>query len=229
MRPYSVNPALISIKDFRELTAGKQMQPGRKVLQEKINERFTALEEAGIRNLGELISLLGTKSKMISFSQRTGLASNYLVLLKREAGSYLPRPHPLSGFPGIPFEYTELFKSRGIRNSKELFEQLPTDQEQGEFSLESGIPAYRIKELFTLCELSRITGVGGLFARVLYETGIRTPGDYAKADPSILLENCRTIIKKHEYAAGNLGMKDILYGKYYARFLVRFDNKSIQK
>lgn len=226
MRPYSVNPALISIREFRELTAARQMQPGRKVLQEKMKERFTALEEAGIRNLGDLISLTGSKSKLISLSQLTGLSGDYLVLLKREAGSYLPGPCPLSDFPGIPFEYTELLKSRGIRNSKDLFEQLQTDQQQGEFSLESGIPVYRIKELFSLCELSRITGVGGVFARVLYETGIRTAGDYAKADPSSLLENCLTVAKKHEYPAGNLGMKDMLYGKHYALILARFENKS---
>ena len=84
---------------------------------------------------------------MERFSERSGLSTEYLVLLKREAGSYLARPFPLDSFPGIPFEYTELLKRKGIKNTKDFFEELQPEIKLDELSKTSGIPRYRLEEL----------------------------------------------------------------------------------
>ena len=124
MKQYSNDPAMISLEEFRKLTAGRNMLPGRVSLQEDMEERFDVLKGSGIENLEDLFRLLGSKPKIDNFSSQTGLSADYLVLLKREAGSYLARPFPLSNFPGIPYEYVEILKSRGIKNTKDLFEQV---------------------------------------------------------------------------------------------------------
>lgn len=167
MKPYSIDPSLLSLEEFRELTAGKSMLPA--------------------------------------------------------------RPFPLSDFPGIPFEYTELLKSRGIRNTKDLFEKVQTEEQQAELSQDTGIPEYRLKELSSLCDLSRITGVGAVFARVVYEAGIRSTREFAGTDSSSLLNSCQKVIEKHGYVAGKLGEKDVLYGINYANVVVRCDQKSEKK
>lgn len=225
MRSYSIDPVLISLDEFRKLTSGREMLPARVILHEQMEERFAVLKKTGIINLENLLARLSTKTKIGEFSEHTGLSADYLVLLRREAASYLARPFPLSDFPGIPFEYIELLKSRGLKNTRGFFEQVQTEEQQKELSLSTGIPAYRLKELFSLCDLSRITGVGGIFARVLYEADIRSAEVYALTDASELLERCRLIIEKYGYPAGKLGEKDMQYGINYAKVIVATDHK----
>lgn len=229
MKQYSNDPAMISLEEFRKLTAGRNMLPGRVSLQEDMEERFDVLKGSGIENLEDLFRLLGSKPKIDNFSAQTGLSADYLVLLKREAGSYLARPFPLSNFPGIPYEYVEILKSRGIKNTKDLFEQVQTDQQQARLAESTGIPVYRLKELFTLCDLSRITGVGGIFARVVYEAGIRSTVEFARTEISTQLSSYRAVIEKYRYAAGKLGEEDISYGINYAKVIVACDSKSDKK
>ena len=229
MKQYSIDPAMIGLEEFRKLTAGRRMLPGRMTLQEDMEERFDVLKGSGIENLEDLFRLLGSKPKIDNFSAQTGLSADYLVLLKREAGSYLARPFPLSNFPGIPYEYVEILKSRGIKNTKDLFEQVQTDQQQARLAESTGIPVYRLKELFTLCDLSRITGVGGIFARVVYEAGIRSTVEFAQTELSTQLSSYRAVIEKYRYAAGKLGEEDISYGINYAKVIVACDNKSDKK
>ena len=229
MKHYSIDPSLISLDEFRILTAGRRMLPGRVLLQEKMDERFGLLQRSGMETLGDVLRVLNSKTKIHTFALRTGLPEDYLVLLKREAGSYVAKPLPLSSFPGIPFEYVEILKSKGIKNTKNLFEQVWSEQRQGELSAITGIPVYRIKELYTLCDLSRITGVGGIFARVLYEAGIHSPESFANTDTYTLLKSCQAVIKKYGYAVGNLGEEDMNYGINYASVVVACDHKSDKK
>ncbi len=226
MKPYRIDPDLISLEEFRELTAGRKLLPGRVMLQEEMEERFAILKASGMDHLGKLFRLLASKSKIEGFSKQTGLSREYLILLKREAGSYLADPFPLSSFPGIPFEYTEILKSRGIKHTKDLFEGLQTKQQQDQMAAETGIPAYRLKELFSLCDLSRITGVGGVFSRIIYEAGIRSAEEFACTEGSAQLSRYQAVIDKYQYPAGKLGTEDIRYVIHYAKVLVDCDKKS---
>lgn len=226
MKSYSIDPELISLDKFRELTAGKDLLPGRVCLQKGMEKRFAILKESGIRHLGDLLSNLSSRAKIQQYSRQSGLAEDYLIILKREAGSYLSRPFPLSDFPGIPFEYTEILKSQGLMHTRDLFEKLQADEQPAELSTTTGIPAYRLKELFSLCDLSRITGVGGIFARVLYEAGIRSAEEYSLNHAASTLKRCREVIDTYGYAAGKLGEKDVQYGINYARVVVLNDQKS---
>ena len=226
MKRYTIDPVLISLDKFRDLTASKRMLPGRKVLQEDLEERFGLLKSSGMKNLGDLIRLLGSKAKTEDYAVREGIDMQYLTVLKREARSYLARPFPLSAFPGIPFEYVEILKAGGIKHAGDFFEQVQTRSRQDDLSNSTGIPAYRLNELFTLCDLSRVTGVGGIFARVLFEAGIRSIADFAGADCPALLERCRSVIEKNGYTIGTLGEMDISYVISYAKIVLECDQNS---
>ena len=102
--------------------------------------------------------------------------------------------------------------------------QVQSEQEQEELSESTGIPAYRLKELSSLCDLSRITGVGGIFARVLYEAGIHSTEEFANTDTASLLNACQLVIEKHAYEMGKLGEEDMNYGIHYARVVVSCDH-----
>lgn len=229
MRSYNIDPSLISLDEFRELIAEKDMLPGRIMLQEQMEERFLILKKQGIRDLGSLLRILSSKGRIQEFSEHTGLPETYLTLLKREAGSYLAKPFPLSDFPGIPFEYTEILKSRGLKNTRDYFEKVQTVEQQAELSAGCGIPVYRLQELLKLCDLSRITGVGGIFARILYEAGLPSPEAYLNTEITSILERCFHVIEKNGYEAGKLGEKDIQYGINYAKVILACDQKTDTK
>jgi hypothetical protein len=226
MFSYTLDPNHISLERFRQLTRDRQMIPSRVELQEEMEKRFKALSKMGISDLGELISTLGSKSKVEVFSQQSGLPVDYLVLLKREAGSYLARPFPLSNFPGIPFEYTEVLKSKGIKTSRDLFEKVQSPAQRSQISKETGIPVARLEELWALCDLSRITGVGGVFARVVYEAGIRSVKEFAETQANSHYLKYMAVIEKFGYSAGHFSEGDIQFCIDYARVVNESDQGS---
>ena len=180
---YSLDLSLISLDLFFQLTRSKRMLPGRVMLHELMEDRFAILAKADMTDLKVLMRQLGSKQKMESFSARWDLPYPYLVLLKREAESYQSKPFPLSDFPGVPFEYTESLRSLGFRNTRDFFELAQTGPEQSDLASKTGIPEARLLELFALCDLSRITGVGDTMARFCYEAGIRSVREFAGVQP----------------------------------------------
>jgi predicted flap endonuclease-1-like 5' DNA nuclease len=223
MKRYSLDPDRIGLARFMELTRGKRMLPGRVELQQQMDARFEVLRNAGISSLGGLLRRLGSASKMKVFSAESGLAEDYLVLLKREAGSYLSRPFPLSAFPGIPYEYTEALKSKGYANTRDFFEKVQTLDQTTRVSGETGIPLARLKELHALCDLSRITGVGGVLARVMYESGIRSAGEFAASSAPVQFLKFNQVIDTYAYAAGHVSEEDVQYCMAYASLLAQAD------
>jgi len=205
---YSPDLSLISLDRFLQLTRSKRMLPGRVMLHEMMEERFAILARAGITDLKVLRRELGSKQKMESFSARWDLPYPYLVLLKREAGSYQVKPFPLSDFPGVPFEYTESLRSKGFRNTRDFFELAQTGPMRTGLASITGIPEARLLELFVLCDLSRICGVGGTMARFCYEAGIRSVREFAGVQSPQFSE---------------FSEEDIRYCIEYARVIVGLD------
>lgn len=226
MEPYTLDPHRISLTRFHELTSSKQLIPSRLPLLEMINQRFRILEESGITNVGELLTRFKNKQALAAFASDSGIPADYLVLLKREAGSYLARPFPLSDFPGIPFEYVEVLRARNIRNTKALFESAQTSGQQKQLSSLTGIPESRLQELWALSDLSRITGVGGVFARIVYQSGIRSVRQFAETDAGIQYEQYMAIIHRHNYEAGHFKVEDLEYCIDYARVILECYDKT---
>jgi hypothetical protein len=216
---YTIDPERISLQLFYERTRSKKLIPSRITLQDGIEGYFEALTKMGIHNLKQLIASLGNKEKIKNVSNKTGIPGGYLTLLKREAGSYLSKPFALSGFPGIPLEYTEVLKSRGIRNTREFFESVQSDQQRKQMAEKTGIPEARLRELFSLCDLSRITGVGGFYARILYQSGIRSVHDFTATDSATLHRKYMEILEKRGYPVQPLGEDDLQYCIDYATIL----------
>ena len=185
MENYTLDPSLISMHKFYTLTVSKHLIPGRVLLHEKIDERFEILRNMGINSQSDDFALDRSCFSVHSIATDSGIPAMYLLLLRREAGSYLARPFPLSDFPGIPYEYVEVLKANKIRNTREFFQGVQTTRQQQEVAGKTGIPKERLKEIFALCDLSRITGVGGVFARIVYEAGIRSVEEFARTGAAI--------------------------------------------
>ena len=133
---------------------------------------------------------------------------DYLVLLKREAGSYLARPFRLSDFPGIPFEYTEVLKSRGLKNTRDFFEKVQTGEQKAKVSKETGIPLERLWEL----QARQASPVGNVSIE-------DTEAYYAYLSLTKMME-------KRGYATGHFSEEDIRYCIDYAKVLAEADNEA---
>lgn len=224
MQKYTLDPSMISLEELYNLTLNKKLIPGRIMLHELMEERFTALKRTGIRDMGALIKSIKTKEAVSNLSAMTGIPVNYLIVLKREAGSYLARPFPLSDIPGVPYEYCEVLKTVGIRHTRDFFERVQRGEDQVKISKRTGIPLARLKEILALADLSRITGVGGVFARVVYDAGITSVAAFAQADAASHYQAFISVIEKHGYASGHFSEADIEYCIEYAKVICKIDS-----
>jgi len=229
MERYTLNPEQFSLELFFELSSSRKMIPSRRCLQENLDSSLKTLELKGITNLHQLIRSLDNKEKIASMAVETGLSAHYLTLLKREGGSYLAKPYLLSEFPGIPLEYTEVLLSRGIKNTRNFFEVVQTADQQQKVSADTGIPIDRLKELYSLCDLSRITGVGPVYAKIIYLAGIRSVREFANTDAAIHNKLYKEVLTKYHYPLNDLGDDDIQYCIDYASLLVELNQNSKRK
>lgn len=220
MKKYALDPKAFSLERFFELTGAKCLLPGRVILQESMEERLHVLKNAGINNLHDLISTLKSKEKIAAFSQQSGIPETYLVILRREAGSYFPKPIRLSGFPGIPIEYVLSLESKGINNSEKLYEAVQSEQKRVTLSKQTGIPTDRLMELLSLCDLVRINGVGAIFARIIYETGIETVKQFAKIDVNKMYPEYIRINDLRAYSLSRFSESDLEFCIVYANELL---------
>jgi hypothetical protein len=220
MEKYTMDPSLISMNYFHHLIESKKMVPSRISLQENSGENFRLLEKHGIENLAQLIKALGNKSKINALAQKTGIPQNTLTLMKREAGSYLAKPFPISDLPGIPYEYSEVLKTKGIRNTRDYFESVQTASQRENISGLTGIPESRLTEIASLCDLTRITGVGALYARIIYDSGISSATEFAKTEPAVHCMKYKEQLEKYGYPIAPISEEDIQYCIDYANVIV---------
>ena len=85
----------------------------------------------------------------------------------------------------------------------------------------------RLKELWALCDLSRITGVGAVFARVVYEAGIHSVSEFAETQASSHYLKYMSVIEKFGYSAGHFSEGDIQFCIDYARVVNESDQPSL--
>ena len=171
---YHIDLEKYSLQKFKNNLESRDMIPSRVSLKEDLDDRFMILENVEITNLKELITALKTKPKIEAFSKETGLSNKYLSLLSREARSYLPNPVRLDKFSGVSSVTIEKLEATGIKNSCHLFNAVQTKAEREELAQQVEIPIERLDELFDLSNLSRVYGVGPVFARMIYDVGVQS-------------------------------------------------------
>ena len=126
--------------------------------------------------------------------------------MKREIGSLEQKPVSLADFPGIDGSLLDQLSELGLITSKDYW-----NQKQG-FT----------DELFCLCDLVRINGVGPLAARAFYEAGYQSALDVSEADPQEMLEKVSEVNEIHRYYKARLGIKDMQFCIDFARLLKKY-------
>jgi hypothetical protein len=208
---YYIDLERFSLERFKNTLEAGELLPGRRILKEKIPERFAILESMGIKNLKDLTHALNTKQKVERFSQESGLPNDYLIILRREANRYKPKPANLSGFPEVDPEYIERLAAMGIKHTKHLFDRARASKDRAELSRQARIPLGDLLEIVKLSSLVRVSGVGPVFARMLYEAGIDTLEKLSDSSADQLFERLLAVNEEGEYTKADFSTRDVQY------------------
>lgn len=183
---YHIDTSKYSLQEMKKDLLDRDLIPSRQPLKDDLEINFQILESAGIYTLRDLISALKKKSKIGELSSRLGISENYLILLRREANSYLPNPVSLDRFSGFNARDIEKLAAAGIRNSRQLFDL--TKNNQVNLSADLELARETLTELVGLSDLVRAYGVGPAFARILYDTGIHSIGELRNLTPRQVID-----------------------------------------
>jgi len=206
---YHIDLESITLEVYEQKLAVAWLPPGRKILREKLTERFSYFKENGINNVKALQTLL-KKAKEVDILKKMALfEGDYLVILLREINSMLPKPNRLKDFPGVPQTAIEKLEAMGIKDTKHLFGKVLTPLERQNLSALLDLPVDLINELASLTDLSRIKWVGGIFARMLFDLGVKNVREAAFLDPVELHKNINELNSQGNYFKGKIGLNDI--------------------
>lgn len=205
---YGLDLSCLSVGSYKELLRKQNLLPGRRILLQNIDRNFDIIENCGIENVLQLKKALSTSQKIVSFASKHALSEEYLMILKREIGSLEQKSVPLSDFPSMDTAFISYLNGIGIKTSKDYYNSSPTEKD----------------ELFCLCDLVRINGVGAIAARAFYESGYTSVSEIAGADAAEMLQKVSEINGIRQYYKANLGVKDMQFCIDFASLLMRFCN-----
>ena len=216
---YFIDIEQFSLTKYRKILEKSELLPGRRILHEKTKERFDLLTRHGITNLLKLVQVLKSPDKIKQLAKDTGIPTDYLTILKREVNRLLPKPVSIADFPGIDKSIISKLNKKSIKNTIQLFEQCDTKKKRKALAQEIDTPISKLEELTKLSDLSRIWGVGPIFCRIFYETGIDTIEKVANTEAKQLYDQLIDINESKNYTKAKFTVKDVALCKDIANDL----------
>ena len=199
----SLDLTRIPLCAYRDLLRAQNLLPSRRLLLDDLDTRFAALSAAGIATIADLLQALSSAARITRLSAAAGIAQDYLKVLRREAGTLKAKRVPLTDFPDLDPALLEALAQRGIRTAGEYLRD--TNASCG--------------ELYCLCSLVQINGVGANAATMLYRAGYRSVADIAAATAEEMLSRIAADQAAKRYYQGTLGVKDMQFCIDFARTL----------
>lgn len=206
---YSIDTKAFTLKKLHNLLKSKHLLPGRVMLKNNIDENFEILKNLDIKNLEDLFSVLKSKKKLVEFSEKSGISEEYLSILNREAKSYIPKPLNLKVFE--EFDCVSILEENGIKRSDQLWDLTLTKNDRLALAKKLNINEDELTHLSKLCDLSRIIGVGPVFARILYEANIQTAEQFMQGELEELAIMTNEMLDKMDYKSPKIKARDIQY------------------
>ncbi len=204
---YNLDLSNISVDEYKQLLKSQNLLPARKILLDNIDKNFESIKKQNIFNIAQLKKYLATSEKISSFAALTGIAQDYLIILKRETGSMEQKPVAIDSFPNINEALISQLKNKGIKNSKDYYESANFNSD----------------ELSCLCDLVRINGVGAVAAKAFYEAEYHSVSDVACAEAADMLKRVTDVNNEKSYYKAKLGVKDMQFCIDYALLLKKYE------
>ncbi|MCX7746574.1 MAG: DUF4332 domain-containing protein [Clostridia bacterium] len=192
-----------------------------------MDSSFDAIHRCRIRNLGELKNALSTAQKLSTFSEKSGLSKDYLTILRREIGSIEPKVVLIKEFPEIDEKTMDLLTVAGLKSSKDYFEFYDSLKDKNEITQKIPISEDKQQELYCLCDLVRINGVGAVAAKSFFDAGYKSVSDIANTNAEEMLERVSAVNDIKQYYKAKLGTKDMQFCIDFARIIVSVEENFV--
>jgi hypothetical protein len=206
---YYIDLERYKLSQFKQELKVADLLPSRQILRKDIDKRFKILKEIGVQNLQDIVNSLKTPKKTKEFAEKSGLNSEYLLILRREVNSYLPKPVNLEKFPGIKKDTISKLNDIGIKNSLHLFKIIKFEADRNQLATEIGVNNKEILELTKLTDLNRVKWIGPVFARIFLESGTDTVEKLSTSNAETLYKKIIEINKQKGYTKAKFVENDV--------------------
>lgn len=206
---YHADAERIGLDELRRRIESTDLVPSRECLLEDIGPTVDTLNRIGIETLGQLRYELKSKKRLADLAERTGIDSEYLVLLRREIESYFPKPFPLKDFDWMPEADISGLVGHGIRNTPALYEVTQDPAQRAQLVDETDVDAATLDVLAQLVDMTRVQWVSPTAARMLMETGCDGAAALAEADADKLCEALEQVNEGGRFFKGTIGLRDV--------------------
>ena len=199
----------ISLAELRKRIEETDLVPSRVLLLNKIEMNFKLLEQQGFKSLEGIRKDLNNSKRLETLSAKTGIDFQYLTILRREIGSYFPKPIALDKFDWLDKGEVAKLQQFGIRNNIELFEATNNPESLSKLAGSAGVNQPFLENFARIADLTRIQWVSPLAARMLFDAGFDSTEKVAAADSYVLYEALVSINEGNRYFKGKLGLRDV--------------------
>lgn len=206
---YSIDTDHIDLSDLRKRIEETDLIPSRQPLLNGIEQNFDALESHGIATFSCLREELKNNKRMEALSIKTRISVEYLVLLRREIESYLPKPFQLTEFDWLPQNEITKLEAVGIRNTADLYEALDNLVDTSNLQEKTGIDPAVLEDLIRLVDLTRVQWTSPTAARMYIEASYGSVEKLASAQAEELHATLQHINAGGRYFRGQIGLRDI--------------------
>lgn len=205
--PYYADDRSTDISSLQARLEDTDLIPSQIPLRDGLGEKMTALRESGIESIADLRAALKSAKSLASLSERSGVAPDYLKLLKRTVNGFFPKPRSLGEVDWLDESTVAALRKAGIRNTKQLFEA--TEAETADVARQTGADPEDLAELGTVADLCRIQWVSPSFARVLMAAGMVDAAAIARADAEALYAAIAEANEGAKFYKGKVGLRDV--------------------
>jgi hypothetical protein len=209
MPRYHLDLAALPLTWLQERIARHEILPARRILQEKMPERFASLRKAGIETVADVVSALKDRGRIGALAERTGLPEEYLLWLAREARSYRPNPFALRDISGLDPIHIEALERLGIKTTKALFDRAVGRADRARLAEETGIPEPDLLATVKLADLARIRGMGKTFVRLFASAGADCVDVLAREESTALHERLYAVNAERGLSSVVPSLKDV--------------------
>lgn len=232
VNPYYLDLSAVSLQEFSDTITADNLSPGRVILLEEKDERFTKLGSLGITTLEELVGAVKTPRSVDRLAATSGIPAEYLTILRRQALSWKPKPVALNRFEapkklvdalagiGIASGYDLYTVAAALQGGSSLGRFAPTTIEAlaHQASVESA--AAELARLATMADLTRIPGIGPVFAAIFVDIGVDSCEALSQSEASTLHEEVLAAAERVGYRGPSVTKWDVEFCIDFARRLM---------
>jgi hypothetical protein len=208
---YYIDLSAMPIDALKNRLLTGDLLKSRMPLREDIESHFKAIKKNGVKNTGELTRALKSKKDVEAFTEKTGIPTDYITLLRREINSWLPQPRKIKDFPLLADDVKDAFLQIGIKTTVDLYDRILTPAGRKDLSTKTGISGKQVEQLARLTDFCRLQYVNETFATLLVEAGYETIQSVANADSEELQKKVNTVYKTLLLSKCTIGLNDMRY------------------